>query len=486
MVKNTSSFADIPLSPLTGQMDLRSPSGTVPMGDFRVVLNASMNELRKRCRRNGFRKYGFSSERGFNNQDLHNQLLTSDGAYCNDPIISIDPPNGSYVVAGTYIVLSTDTPGASIYYTTDGSTPTQSSTLYTAPFHLPVGVTQIKAIGVDLDCVSPVFEFNYNYSDDIAEFLEFHLLCNTDDKAGVFFEFEPNGDARDYIWELSFSFNQDIVAKRLEIYETNPSGVWVTGQAWATNNPVYPAEANGAPFAIYPLVIIEDSTQLNTEYASVAVPTVTAGPHHWMLYGQPYVPNVGYFKLVWTVVINGVESTIYNLISNECDCGYYDDGCCYGEYGEECTADFSFRYLCESGDFVGGFGEFNANGSDDWQFALDFTLSEPTEILSIEIYQSDLNGEYEGSQRWSSREFVYPIAPDRPVPAYPALIVDTDLSENLFDDYTESLGVISAGDHSWRIWCQPSNPLGTGFLLLITLASGVVIRKVISSECSES
>jgi hypothetical protein len=352
--KNSTAFADVPLSPLTGQMDLRSPSGTVPIGDFRVVLNASMNELRKRCRRNGWRKFGFNSPQGFNNQDLHDQLFELDGSYCNDPTVESDPPSGSIVLAGTYVVLSSENEDAEIYYTTDGSDPTTASTNYTGPFQLPIGVTTVKAIGVDGVCQSDVFTFTYTYTDEILEFMEFHYLCNSDDKAGVFFEFEPNGQHNDYVWGLDFSTANGIDVKRIEIYETDTDGVWVTGQAWATDNPVYPAEMGGAPFAIYPLVIFEDDVQQNTEYLTTVLSGVAAGGHHWLLYGQPFVPNDGYFKLKWTVLVDDVEQTIYSLIPNDCDCGYYDDQCCYQD--ESCYYEESGLYRINV--------QFRQNGQD--------------------------------------------------------------------------------------------------------------------------
>lgn len=57
------------------------------------------------------------------------------------------PPAGS-VYTSTPITLACSTPGASIYYTTNGSTPTTSSTKYTAPFTLNAGMITVKAIGV--------------------------------------------------------------------------------------------------------------------------------------------------------------------------------------------------------------------------------------------------------------------------------------------------------------------------------------------------
>ncbi len=65
-------------------------------------------------------------------------------AQASAPVFSLTP--GTYTSQQT-LTLSDSTPGSSIYYTTDGSTPTTSSTLYTGPITLALSKT-IQAIGV--------------------------------------------------------------------------------------------------------------------------------------------------------------------------------------------------------------------------------------------------------------------------------------------------------------------------------------------------
>lgn len=62
---------------------------------------------------------------------------------------SISPVAGSYGTDPT-VTMSCSTTGASIYYTLDGSTPSESSTLYSVPFLVPLDTT-VKAIAIKTD-----------------------------------------------------------------------------------------------------------------------------------------------------------------------------------------------------------------------------------------------------------------------------------------------------------------------------------------------
>ncbi len=94
-------------------------------------------------------------------------IITSNAAFApvtEAPIFS--PDSGNYS-SGTLVTLSTTTAGADIYYTTDGSTPTLASTLYTGPITI-TSTTEIQAIArLDELNTSPVTLAQYNVTDDL-------------------------------------------------------------------------------------------------------------------------------------------------------------------------------------------------------------------------------------------------------------------------------------------------------------------------------
>jgi len=81
-----------------------------------------------------------------------------------------DPPAGE-VVSGATVTLSTTTEGATIYYTTNGDTPSAGSTEYTAPITITVDVT-IKAIAIKSDMTDSAIltaEYTVRAADQVAE-----------------------------------------------------------------------------------------------------------------------------------------------------------------------------------------------------------------------------------------------------------------------------------------------------------------------------
>jgi hypothetical protein len=75
--------------------------------------------------------------------------VTSSGGNPTVAIPTFNPPGGTYLSAQN-VTISTTTPDASIYYTTDGTDPTTNSTLYTGSFVIPrAEYTVLKFFAVD-------------------------------------------------------------------------------------------------------------------------------------------------------------------------------------------------------------------------------------------------------------------------------------------------------------------------------------------------
>ena len=78
----------------------------------------------------------------------------------------ITPAGGTYF-GPVDVSMNCSTEGAEIFYTTDGSTPTTSSTLYTAPFTVSEATT-VKAISAKDDMVSEVITASYDIAPSVC------------------------------------------------------------------------------------------------------------------------------------------------------------------------------------------------------------------------------------------------------------------------------------------------------------------------------
>jgi len=67
------------------------------------------------------------------------------------PSINSNRVKTPYLIIGDTITLASNTPGAVIYYTIDGSPPSIESTIYSMPIALPDATTTYKAIAVKVD-----------------------------------------------------------------------------------------------------------------------------------------------------------------------------------------------------------------------------------------------------------------------------------------------------------------------------------------------
>ena len=93
-------------------------------------------------------------------------------------IPTFSPAAGLYT-SPISVTIATETANASIYYTTDGSTPTTSSTLYTAPFTINQ-TTTVKAIATaDGYANSSVATATYSFPEVLANLAAFKTLPNS-------------------------------------------------------------------------------------------------------------------------------------------------------------------------------------------------------------------------------------------------------------------------------------------------------------------
>lgn len=129
----------------------------------------------------------------------------------------------------TNVTITADS-GTSIYYTTDGTTPTKESTLYIAPFTLENSAT-IKAIAVKDDVISEVASKTFTRTKYTIARIFSDATCTS----------EPSGE----VISVYIKFYTDIYENSLDIFDTtkltlntkeatgdNPAQAWVN---WLTD-----------------------------------------------------------------------------------------------------------------------------------------------------------------------------------------------------------------------------------------------------------
>ena len=253
-----------------------------------------------------------------------NQIITPPDETTCAPVAEVifDPPAGAIVTWPIWVVMTCATPGASIYYTLDGSTPTTSSTKYIGPVKLDE--LTITARAVLSGCLGPVAVAGY---ESASEYFNIEpvltTLCDTTDRSGPWFVFNPNGRP-DINWTLSFTPTGQIPIRRLELYETNAAGLWDTGRVWATDYTIHPG--GGAAFNSYPLIVDEGGAQLNTAYLAM-FGTFSGASHLWELFGElAGVPPTGKFYKLIIFREDGKEFYATSDIICSDDCVYAEIG----------------------------------------------------------------------------------------------------------------------------------------------------------------
>jgi LruC domain-containing protein len=176
--------------------------------------------------------------------------------YVATPTIS---PNGGTFEGSQMVTLSCSTPTATIYYTTDDSTPTQASTKYTAPAFksgcTPSGVAEAK---FTLKVAKPTIKPN---GGSFESSVEVTLACSTSG-ASIYFTMdgsEPTTSST--LYTAPFTISKSLIVK---------------AKAFKTNS--IPSDTASAKFEIYVATpVIDPSTGTYTEPVKVTISTSTAG-----------------------------------------------------------------------------------------------------------------------------------------------------------------------------------------------------------------
>lgn len=240
--------------------------------------------------------------------DIESASVTDEAVASFDPCpgqaaVSFDPPSGNVVVVPFFVKLTSDNPDATIRYTTNGTSVTPLSTAYTGPIEITSLSQVVQAKAYVEGCDEPV-QYMARWKQISGLSIAFRRFCDPDDKVGRWDVWAPNA-RDDHHWTLQINNTADLDIQRIEIYQLDTNGDWTTGQAWATDSPIYPPAPwpQNIAFNVYPLGAFVAAVQQHAAYVTT-YGTVAAGTNFIDLYGEiEFIPS-GYFKLL-LVLQNG-------------------------------------------------------------------------------------------------------------------------------------------------------------------------------------
>ena len=147
----------------------KNPSdGSGTLYEEEIHLTEGTNVVKACCYKNG--TFGYVKEETYKIE------------YDEPPFPTVSPMNGSFDTE-TQITIKSDVPGAKIYYTWDGSTPTEKSSKYTGPITVIPGNNVLSVVVInDKKKASEVLKCNYTYVPKEAEIIEKPLTGITDDE----------------------------------------------------------------------------------------------------------------------------------------------------------------------------------------------------------------------------------------------------------------------------------------------------------------
>jgi hypothetical protein len=163
-----------------------------------------------------------------------------------DPPI-IAPTTGSVVVFPLIVTMTHTNPyGTPIKYAINGDPKTAGISYTTIPITIQEGdVVYAYCPAYSGRAESAVVSASYTKSTDIIQFEYVGVVPSV---VGAYDNYWANDwvpTRDDYRWRITCNFATTKTIKRLEIYETDSLGFWNSGQAWATNSPIYPAATLG-------------------------------------------------------------------------------------------------------------------------------------------------------------------------------------------------------------------------------------------------